>query len=75
MVRGLSLLLRKCRLALVACVLRLHVFAYYLVLRELLLGNLLVLVLVAVKSAVVRIKAHAHVVQAYLGLVEDFVVR
>ena len=56
-------------------VLRLHVFAYYLVLRELLLRNLLVLVLVPVERAVVRIKAHAHVVQAYLGLVQDFVVR
>lgn len=57
LVRRLSLLLRELRLALVTrvAVLGLHVFAYYLVLRQLLLGNLLMLVLVPVERAVVRI--------------------
>jgi len=38
------------------------------------LGYLLLL-LVAVESALVRIQAHAHVVKADLRLVEDLVVR
>ena len=77
LIRRLSLLLRQLRLALDpwVTVLRLHVFAYYLVFRKLLLWDLLGLRLVSVERAVVRVETHAHVVQGYLGLVENFVIR
>ena len=55
-----SLLLLELRLAVIC--LRLHIFANNLVLGELFLWGL-VTILVPVECAVVRVQAHAHVVQ------------
>lgn len=66
-----SLLLLELRLAVIC--LRLHIFANNLVLGELFLWGL-VTILVPVECAVVRVQAHAHVVQWDLRLMKDFVV-
>ena len=61
------------RLACVALVLLFHVLWYNLILRYLALLLLRNLLWVPIESAVVRADPHLHVIQAYLGLMEDLV--